>query len=81
MLPSVHSDHYIHYSTPAAPCQQKVCAPVGAQKRETPKSLSLQVFAIVNEERATYAAKILVRVVKREELQGNEKATTPKDNG
>jgi hypothetical protein len=41
----------------------------------------LQVYAIVNEERATYAAKILVRVVKWEELQGNEKAATPKDNG
>jgi hypothetical protein len=53
----------------------------GAKKREAPKSLSLQVYAIVNEERATYAAKILVRAVKWEELQGNEKAATPKDNG
>ena len=38
-------------------------------------------IAYADEESATYAAKILVRVVRCEELQGKEKAATLTDNG
>lgn len=52
----------------------------GTKEAEALKEALCKYIAIVDEERATYAAKILVRVVKCEELQGNEKAATPKDS-
>ena len=52
----------------------------GTKEAEALKEALGMFIAYADEESATYAAKILVRVVRCEELQGKEKAATPKDS-